>query len=365
MKRRDAIRILPMTAAGLIGLSNSASSKKKSLRPLSLQYLSNVKQTLEKIRSTEFDNLLEASYQIARTYKNGGTCYSTWDVGHSRDEDMFEGRHGDPGIFTFGFPEDKVKKGDLYLAGIVGELKEDPRNKGVFVIGGPAPWCAETEDAAKLLSEAHKRRRIRQYSDLWINTYVPTHGSFIWLPGAKYPTGAVSTVLGMTTFWMMIADAVRILAADKVYVDIKGDEPPLDEKVPHVSLTKPLAENYFKEVIRQINQIEAELGTVNTIAEKAVDTILAGGKVYVYSKYWAALSIEANTRMGGLTMFKSVDSDNHKEYNGTDKDFVIMGIYRPEDEVDLEYLKQFRKAGSTVACIGPATRNGRFPSGKT
>ena len=365
MDRRYALKRLQAWAAGAVLLAKSAGSVSLGDEPLSLQYLANVRRTLEKIRSTVLDNLLEASHHIARTVKSGGTCYSTWDVGHSRNEDMFEGRHGDPDLFTYGFPENDVKAGDLYLAGIVDELKGDPREKGVFVIGGTAPWCAETEDADRLLSEAHKKRQIRKYSDLWIDTYVPTHGSFIWLPGAKYPMGAVSTVLGMTTFWMMIADAVRILSAEGVTVNVKGDEPPLDEKADYVSLTSPLAERYFEEVIRQMHQIEAELGTVGAIAKKAVDTILSGGKVHVYSKFWAALSIEANTRMGGLTMFKPVDSDNHKEYNGTDRDFVIMGIYQPENPADLAYLDRFRKAGSAVASIGPATRNGVFPEGKT
>lgn len=68
---------------------------------------------------------------------------------------MFEGRHGDPNIFfTFEFPEDKTKAGDLYLASVVLELKEDPRKKGVFVIGSPEPWNADSKDADKLISEA-------------------------------------------------------------------------------------------------------------------------------------------------------------------------------------------------------------------
>ena len=365
MKRRSAVKLLPLSIAGLLGTADKILCNKKKSQPLSLHYLDNVTKTLEKIRGTELDGLLEASYRIAQTRKNGGTCYSTWDVGHSRNEDMFEGRHGDPDLFSFGFPENEVKKGDLYLGGIVGELKRYPREKGVFVIGGPAPWCAETVDADELVCDAHKRRQIRKYSDLWINTYVPTHGSFIWLPGAKYPMGAVSTVLGMVTWWMMMADTVRILASEGVFADVKGDEPALDEKAGYVSLISPLAEEYFTAVTGQIRQIEGELGTVNAVAEKAVDTILSGGKVHVYSKFWAALSIEANTRMGGLTMFKPVDSDRHKDYKGDDKDFVIMGIYQPEDETDLSYLEIFRKAGSSVASIGPATRDGKFPEGKT
>ncbi|MFC1607976.1 hypothetical protein ACFL47_08400 [Candidatus Latescibacterota bacterium] len=365
MRRRSALKFLTAFSSYYAAIPHSSWGTLNSGESLPHRYLGNVKRTLEKIRSTELDNLLEASHRIATTVKSGGTCYSSWDVGHSLNEDMFEGRHGDPGLFTFGYPEDTAKSGDLLLGSLVGELKGDPRDKGVFVIGGPAPWCAETIDADKLLSDAHKRRQIRKYSDLWIDTYCPTHGSYIWLPGAQYPAGAVSSVLGMITFWMMTADAVRILAKDGVKVTVKGDGPDLGSNVVYESLHSPLAEKYLAEAIEQINRIEAEMGTVNAIAEIAVDTILSGGRVHVYSKYWAALSIEANTRMGGLTVFHSVDSDTHKEYHGTDKDFVIMGIYQPEDSVDLNYLEIFRRAGSTVASIGPATRDGKYPSGKT
>ena len=76
-KRRDILKLLPVSVAGKAGLQKAARCVKKDSRPLSLRYLDTTKQTLEKIRSTELDNLLEASYHIARTYKNGGTCYST------------------------------------------------------------------------------------------------------------------------------------------------------------------------------------------------------------------------------------------------------------------------------------------------
>ena len=42
-----------------------------------------------------------------------------------------------------------------------------------------------------------------------------------------------------------------------------------------------------------------------------------------------------------------------------------MGIYHPDDEVDLEMLERFRKTGMKIASIGPATRGGRIPDGKT
>jgi len=315
------------------------------------------------------DNLLEASRHIARTYKNGGKCYTTWDVGHSLIEDMYPDRPGDTEIFTAGYPEDQAKKGDLLLGGIIARVIEDPRKKGIFLIGSPVPWCGDTPDA-HLLSEQHRQYRIRPYSDLWIETYSTTWGPIIRLPGAEYPMGAVSSAIGMATYWAMTADAVRLLASEGVYVKVKGDEPKLNEKSTYVSLFKPLGEDYFAELLRQLELIEGELGTAEQIADIAVDAVLSGNKAYVYSKYWEGLAIESNTRMGGLTIFKSVfhagpESGLTKNFKGTDKDLVIMGICRPEDPVDLAFLETCKKLGCKTASIGPATCNKTFLKGKT
>ena len=365
MERRDVLRLLP-AAAGIMAAPGLSFSFEKSAEPLSGQYLGKVIQILEKISATETDNLLEASYHIAKTVKNGGSCYTTWDVGHTVTEDMYPDRPGDPEIFIGGYPDDKVKKGDLLLGGIIARKIEDPHKKGVFLIGSPVPWCGDTPDA-RLLSEQHQQYKIRPYSDIWIETYSTTYGPVMWLPGAPYPMGAVSGIVGMVTYWMMIADAVRILAADGISVKVKGDEPKLSGDVKYVSLNKPLGEDYFKEVMRQLKLVEGERGTSDKIAETAIDTILSGNKVYVYSKYWESLAIETNTRMGGLCFYNSVyqigpnEGFLVKNFKGTSKDFVIMGICRPDDPDDLAFLDICKKTGVKTASIGPITRDGILP----
>ena len=42
-----------------------------------------------------------------------------------------------------------------------------------------------------------------------------------------------------------------------------------------------------------------------------------------------------------------------------------MGLCKPDDEVDLKYLNQFKAAGAKVYSMGPATRNGIVPKGRT
>ena len=42
-----------------------------------------------------------------------------------------------------------------------------------------------------------------------------------------------------------------------------------------------------------------------------------------------------------------------------------MGVYKPDDEVDLKNLDEFKRRGMRVASIGPLTRDFKIPEGRT
>ena len=375
MKRRDAIKTMPFLSTGLLGFPQILLSKEKrgekgkkgkKDKPLYLEYLGRVLKIFEKIRSTELDNMLEAAYHIARMYKNGKHCFCQWETGHHFDGDMFPNRHGDTDLFLMGYtmgkPSIDPQKGDLLLVNVLRKPLEDPHKKGLFVIGGPTPWCGDTMNT-ELLTEANKKLKIKMYSDIWIETYITTHGALMWLPGETAPLGPTSGALGIVTFWAMIADAVRILARDGITVKVKGDEPDLGKNNPYISLSKPLGEAYFNQCELQIKQIAVEHGKIKKIAGEIAERILSGGKLYVYSRYIQALSLEANAKRGGLALIKTTHAED-KNFKGTGKDFMIMGIYQPDDEVDLQMLKKYHKMGMKVAAVGPITREGKIPAGK-
>ena len=387
MKRRDAAKIIPLATTGLLSLTKNAFPMKKDSKPLCLRYLELVREMLVKIRNTESDNLLEASYRIAKTYKNGGKCFNQWDMGHSIESDLFPNRHGDPGIFINSYDADKAKEGDTLLLSIIGSPIEDPHGKGVFVIGAPAPWGGETPKP-ELLREDNRNLKYRHFCDIWIDTGITTYGAIMWLPGETVPMGPVSGALGLMTFWMINADVIRILARDGTYVSVKGDEPELKEETlppysytpqysEYVSLDKPLGGEYFKEAMKQLKNIEAELGTINRIADMVVDTLLSGGSVFNYSRYPNSLCFESTNRRGGLLFNRGLCNDEkglravqqhlRTDYKPevTNKDIVIMGVYQPDDPVDLESFHSLRKRGAKIVSIGTATRDGLVPSGET
>jgi len=78
--------------------------------------------------------------------------------------------------------------------------------------------------------------------------------------------------------------------------------------------------------------------------------VLTGGKFYCYSRY-NSIAGEANTRSSGLALTTGLHDRNgvlwnghtDKPFQGASKDCVILGILKPDDEVDLKYLDIFKK----------------------
>lgn len=380
MKRRDAIKLLPLSMSGLAGLPRTVFSQKiheKNIPetnnlPLAIQYTKKVCERLKWIRENQSENLLEASYAIARTIQNGGRCWAFWDAGHTTS-DLMPGRNGEPEIFTWGNKWTSSNDGDLLLARTYRSesMYEEIKRKNIFLIGGPGPSSGDAKMPEYLVEEARKYQ-MRSYADIWIETNATSFGGVIFIPGMPAPIGPITGVVGPVTLWMMIADACRILARRGISLPVKGDEPKVTgEKIDNksfsgwVSLNDPLMDDYYNEVIRQIELIGAELGTIRKIAKMCVDTHLNGGTVYCYSRY-SSIAGEANTRRSGLSLTTGIYGNSFKgPFKGTKNDCVILGIIKPDDEVDLTFLDMFKKKGLRTASLGPMTRNIDVPDGRT
>jgi uncharacterized phosphosugar-binding protein len=219
--------------------------------------------------------------------------------------------------------------------------------------------------------------KLRPYADIFIETQATTLGGVVEIPGLPAPAGPVSGITGKTTIWMMLADTCRILARKGISRPVKGDEPKVtgatvDYKTfsGWVKLSEPLMDDYFKEVMNQLEMVFAEFGTIKKIAAMAVDSVLKGGKIYGYSRY-NSVAGEADTRRSGLSITlgcygsRFTNAETRKKFPGTAKDCVIMGLTKPDDEVDLAMLDLFKSRGMKIASLGPMTRSIAVPKGRT
>lgn len=387
MKRRDAIRLFPITVAGIAG---AACMTRRAFaddqcpgktcpgfeEPLAKQYTARVRERLTWIRQNQSENLMEAAYAIARTVEEGGQCWqSGWDAGHT-EADSWPGRNGEPDIFSTGWDLKKAKKGDLLLTSGQGGTAEEIVKKGVFIIGCPSPWSGDAR-FPELVRDDVRKMVLRPYADIFIETQATTLGGVVNVPGMPAPIGPVSGITGKTTIWMMLGDTCRILARKGISRPVKGDEPKIKgDTVDYrnfsgwVKLSDPLMDDYFNEVMRQLEMVFTEFGAIRKIAGMALDAVLGGGKIYGYSRY-NSVAGEADTRRSGLAITQGcygsrLDTpDKRKGFPGTSKDFVIMGITKPDDEIDLAMLDLFRERGMKVASLGPMTRSIQVPKGRT
>lgn len=371
MKRRDAFRLIPLTFAGIGSLARYAaaiencsySTQSGEHIPPALMYQKNVLGMLDWVRKNQSEKILESSYAIARTIRNGGNFWLNWDQGHSTNAELFPGRNGVPKFINHGYNIQKARKGDLLMACRIlsQEGYDDLAEKDIFVIGSPSPWSGDAIGFEDIRADI-QQSKIHPYSDIWIETNITTIGAVIKIPGMPAPIGPVSGPLYMTLMWMILADTCRILSIEGKSVDVEGDEQKLSgDNVNWVNSADPLMDNFLDEIAMEMELIGAELGNLRKIASMAVDTLLDGGNVYYYSRYPQSFTTEATGRRGGFLFARGLSDGNIR---GTSKDCVIMGIYKPDDEADLKNLDEFKKIGMRVASIGPITRDFTIPEGR-
>lgn len=362
-------RLIPFALPYFGTLAGKVAAQEESVKreyhpeePFGLVYIRRIREMLQWVRETQSDKMLEAAYAIARTVENGKKCWCNWDLGHTYNSDIFPNRIGQPDILAAGYDAKQVQNGDLVFSSFPGPAGylEDMAKKDLFVIGATCPWSGDVKDYAENIVPEIQKIKNRTYADIWIETNSDSLGAQVKVPGSPAPLGPESGPLYGSIFWMMLADACRVLSRDGKPVPVKGDEPKLSEKTPRVSVNEPLMGNYFDTVMRQLEMIGLEMGDIRKMAKMAVDTLLSGGNVYFYSRYPESAH-EATGRRGGFIFARSLEDG---KVQGTAKDCVIMDTFQPEDEADLRNLDKMKNLGMKVASIGPITRDFKIPEGK-
>jgi len=371
MKRRDAVRIIPLTLAGIGNVLQKVSAEQACINscgsgsnvPAGLRYQENVLNMLTWVRENQSENLLESAYAISRSLRKGKNFWLNWDQGHSTSAEMFPGRNGMPLFCKRGYNSKEAKDGDALMINRIlsKEGYDDLAGKDIFVVGGPSPWSGDNIGYEHIRDDIRPLQN-RPHSDIWIETNITSVGAIMKIPGMPAPIGPISGPVYMTIMWMIFADVCRVLSIEGKSFDVDGDEPKLSgDGIKWINTADPLMDNFLDEVRREMELIGAELGNVRQIASMAVDTLLDGGTVYYYSRYSYSFAAEATGRRGGFAFAKGL-SDG--KISGTSKDCVIMGVYKPDDEADLKNLDEFRKIGMRVASIGPIGRDFQIPDGK-
>jgi len=381
MNRRDTLKLLSLAPATAAVSAGSAHAKPGA--PLALQFTTRMREIIERISDTQSGVILETAHRAADTVRAGRKCYVSWDMGHRTTYDIFPDRPGDTDIFVKDLPQ-AAEKGDMVITNAaaseaaVNSLRS-LHDKGVFIVGGPRSWGGDCAGSELIVPEIRKLK-LRPFADLWIDLMETAYGAVVNVPGSPYPMGPSSGGVGVLSYWMITSDTARLLTGAGMKFNVFGDEPALAPDAPFVATAGPLGGLYADEALARQKAAEGEMDRVVRIAEMAVHTVMRGGRVYSYSRWELYTCAEVYARRGGLGLTYGVYGAPDKltlfddpiqqgkldlRFKPTGKDTVIMGLVKPDGPDDLAALDRFRKAGMRVASIGPATRGGVVPSGRT
>ena len=174
MKRRDAIKLVPISIAGVTGLAAKTFGgilDGDSGKPLALRYSEMVRERLTWIRENQSESLMEGAYAIARTVENGGQCYQySWDAGHT-EADSWPDRNGEPEIFSTDYSIDRARAGDLMLASSQLTEAAELSKKDVYIIGCPSSWSGDAR-YPELLQDDIQEIKLRPHADLFIDKFL-------------------------------------------------------------------------------------------------------------------------------------------------------------------------------------------------
>ena len=345
-------------------------------------YNDKVAAMLRRIRRTQSAKILEAAHAVAERVMRGSACWFVWDMGHSTTFDLGPDRPGVPEIVTVGFDADKARDGDMFFANVWRGSRAPLESKDILVVGSPVPYSQDAADS-HLIVEAIAQHRIRPYADIWIETYMHTLGAVVRVKGMPAPVGATSGILGIVVFWMIMADACRILARAGHPVPVRGGALGKPPSPGTINLDAPLMGSYFDTVMKQFEMIGAEAGDIRAAGAMAVDSVLDGRTVYCWSRHNSAISSEGHCRRAGLALMQGIYDreggqvtqritfEDHRfrhttqPFEGRAGDTVFVGAFEPDNPDDLAMIDRFHGLGMNVATFGPLTRNGQIPAGRT
>ncbi len=372
MRRRDAFKLVPLSLAGLSGLAEKTAAVESMPRtvdrgeplPLCLEYPRIIMNMIDWVMQNQAGNMLESAYAIARSLKNGGKLWINWDQGHSTRGEMFPGRHGMPTFLRHGYDSAEAKDGDvLMVSRILSKAQyEDLAKKDIFVIAAPSPWSGDARGFRNVREDIQPLKN-GDFADIWLENNITSIGAILNVPGMPAPIGPVSGPLCLAMMWMILSDVCRICSIEGIDIEVMGDEPRLSgDNAGWINTKRPLYQDYYGIVARELELVGAEFGDIRKMAAMTVDTLLSGGKAYYYSRYRETYRGEATGRRGGLALAQGISDDEKVELDK--KDCVIMGVFQPDDPVDLGHLDDFRKAKVKIGSIGPITRNFNIPEGR-
>ena len=293
--------------------------------------------------SGEIDHVGELSSRAANVIKNGGTVWTSMNIGHMPLHEQNETRRGGPGIMKdHAEPEfEKFKKGDLVFTNYCSKAVLAARERGVYVVSVTVNYIDNEFRPVGFTNPNEDGLMLNDVSNEILHSHVPYYQGLVHAPEIPEFTLCPSTTTGLgALYWMLNAEIANKLA------DKKAKE--VDKSI-----------EYLRILTERVVMIKKYRCKIREVAVTMTRRIMDGGRWFVRSIEHPGFESELTGVASGPMIVNWGNWDATKE-----KNVLLINALSPAypDEVKLAMEKQLE--GAYVIGIGPCSLDGIVPPGR-
>ncbi len=289
----------------------------------------------------EIDHIGDLSSRAASVVRNGGTVWTSMNIGHMPSSEQKEDRRGSPGIMKDSAAFDEFQKGDMVFTNHCTSAVQKARDRGVYVVAVTVNYIDNEFRPVGFTNTNENGLMLKDVSNEILHSHVPYCQGLVHAPEIPEFTLFPSTTTGLgAVHWMLNAELANKLA---------------DKKAPEVSKSA----EYLRILTERVNRVREHCPRIREAAVTMARRIREGGRLFVRSIEHPGYASELHGVASGPMIV------NWGDWNATkDKNVLIINAISPAypDEVKLAMEKQLE--GAYVIGIGPESLDGVVPHGR-
>lgn len=306
--------------------------------------------------SGEIGHIGELTDRAANVIKNGGTVWSSANIGHMPSREQAEDRRGNPGVIRdhktrsekqnqAEMPEmagGGLKKGDMLFTCYCNRAIQAARDNGVYVVSVPVNYVNNEFWPEGYVLPNEDNLLLRDVSNEILMSHIPHEQGLVHAPEIPYMAICPSCVTALGALhWMLSAEIANKIKDKKAKT--------VDKSVEYLSI--------LTERARKIG--ETHMGRIRETAVEMTHRVLDGGRWFVKSVEHTGFQSELVRVASGPWMPNTGDWDANRFRNV----MLITGL-SPAHPEETKIAMEKQVEGAYVIGIGPASVDGVVPPGR-
>ena len=286
----------------------------------------------------EIDHVGELSSRAASVIRNGGTVWTSMNVGHMPGSEQKETRRGSPGIMKDSAEFDTFKKGDMVFTNYCSKAVLAARERGVYVVSVTVNYIDNEFRPAGFANPNEDNLMLKDVSNEILHSHVPYYQGLVHAPEIPEFTLCPSSTTGLGALhWMLNAELANKVA-DKGAKEVDKSA------------------EYLNILTERVEKVKSHQCRIREVAVTMARRVRDGGRWFVKCIEHYGFQDEMYGVASGPMIVNCGDWDATKE-----KNIMLINAISPAypDEVKLATEKQLE--GAYVIGVGPCSLDGKVP----